>query len=69
MTSYFEGKTATSDLPQTHIKHPCLIVVASPEPDDQGLHLVLLAHELMIGRGNQCAIRLNDRTVSRRHAL
>ena len=46
-------------------KHPSLIVLAG---HDFGRQYFLLRGETMIGRDEDCAVRLNDFRVSRRHA-
>lgn len=49
---------------------PCLVVLASPEADEHGCHFILLSQpgkKVIVGRGSECAICLQDPAISRLH--
>jgi two-component system cell cycle response regulator len=55
----------SSDRPSAP-KQPCLVIVSGPAA---GQRIDLQQDELVIGRGEECAVRVVDDSVSRRHAV
>src|SRR5688572_17556234 len=66
----YSAQTSQIFLPVKGQPLPCLVVLASPEADEHGLQFIFLAQplqKLIAGRDPECAIALQDPSISRRH--